>query len=109
MIRRPDGVTVLALHGELDIARTPQLRVAINDVLRQEPAGLVIDLCGMTFADSTVLALLINAQRRTTQRGIPMALACDVPRTLELLVLTRLEREFVIAPTREDALHAVAS
>jgi anti-sigma B factor antagonist len=101
-----DGVAVLALSGELDIARTPRLRVAINEVLRARPAGLVIDLCAVTFVDSTALALLLNAQRRATGLGIPLHLACNVATTLDLLSLTRLDREFEIHPTRRAAIRA---
>jgi len=106
VIRDRDGVLVLALRGELDIARTPPLRLTINEILRSRPPALVIDLCQVTFADSTALALLLNAQRRATQQGIALCLACDEPRTLELLALTRLEREFQIHATRPAAVRA---
>jgi anti-sigma B factor antagonist len=103
------GVAVLALSGELDILRTPRLRVAINEALRARPAALVIDLCEVSFVDSTALALLLNAQRRATHQGIVMELVCDVARTLELLSLTRLDREFEIHATRPGALAAARS
>ncbi|HWD64778.1 MAG TPA: STAS domain-containing protein [Solirubrobacteraceae bacterium] len=103
------GVTVLALSGELDIARTPRLRVVINEILRTRPSGLVIDLCAVTFVDSTALALLLNAQRRATGQGIALQLACDVATTLELLSLTRLDREFEIHPSRPEAIRAASS
>lgn len=104
-----DGVTVLRLSGELDITRTPRLQVAINEILRSRPPALVIDLCAVTFADSTALALLLNAQRRATQLGIPLELACDAARTLELLSLTRLDRAFRIHRTRRLAIRAARS
>jgi anti-anti-sigma factor len=106
VVRSRDGVLVLALCGELDIARTPRLRVAINEILRERPAALVIDLCQVSFVDSTALALLLNAQRRATQHGIPLRLACNVPTTLELLSLTRLNREFEIHQSRRSAIRA---
>ncbi len=106
MVQARDDVVVLALTGELDIARTPRLRVAINEVLRAHPAALVIDLCQVSFADSTALALLLNAQRRATQQGTPLRLACNVATTLELLSLTRLNREFEIHRTRRAAIRA---
>ncbi len=106
VVNAPGGVTVLVLSGELDIARTPQLRVAINEVLRARPQALVIDLCAVTFADSTVLALLLNAQRRATHQGIPLRLACDVASTLQILAFTRLDREFQIHASRRDAVRS---
>lgn len=99
-------MTVLALSGELDIVRTPRLRVVINEILRTRPFGLVIDLCAVTFADSTALALLLNAQRRATQQGTGLRVACDVATTLELFSLTRLDREFEIYGTRDAAVRA---
>jgi anti-sigma B factor antagonist len=104
---KPRGdVVVLALSGELDIARTPRLRVAINEVLRARPAALVVDLCQVSFIDSTALALLLNAQRRATQHGIALRLACNVATTLELLKLTRLDREFETHKSRRAAIRA---
>lgn len=99
-------MALLVLRGDLDIARTPALQVAINETLRAHPAALVIDLCRVTFADSTALALLLSAQRRASQQGIPLQLACDRERILELLALTRLDREFEIHGSRRAALRA---
>jgi anti-anti-sigma factor len=109
VLRCESDVVVLALSGELDIARTPRLRVAISEVLRTRPAALVIDLCQVTFADSTALALLLNAQRRAAQQETALLLACDVPRTLDLLALTRLNREFEIHASRDEAVRAAAA
>lgn len=106
LISRRDGVAVLAIRGELDIVRTPRLQVAINETLRARPTALVIDLCAVTFIDSTALALLLNAQRRASHHGIPLQLACTDERTLGLLALTRLDREFQIQPSRREAVRA---
>lgn len=103
------AVAVLAVTGELDIARCPRLGVAINEALRTRPSALVVDLCGVTFADSTALALLLNARRRTQQQRIPLRLACNVPSTLQLLELTRLDRDFEVYPSRQAALKASVS
>src|SRR5437764_14014822 len=72
-----DGISVLVVCGELDIARAPRLSVAINEALRELPPALVIDLCGVDFLDSTGLAVLLNARRRTLRGGIDLTLACD--------------------------------
>ena len=109
VIQGDGGVSVLALSGELDIARTPRMSVAINEILRSRPAGVVIDLCAVSFADSTGLALLLNAHRRAAHQGTPLCLACNVGQTLELLGLTRLDREFEVHGSREAAMRAMTS
>lgn len=104
---RVGDTEILTVNGELDIARCPRLGVAINEVLRTRPRALVIDLCGVSFADSTALALLLNARRRTLRQRVELRLACDVPSTLRLLELTRLDREFEVYPSRRAALRSL--
>ena len=55
----------LTVAGELDIATAPALREALLNALRDEgPAGLVVDVSGVTFVDSTGLAVLLMGSRR---------------------------------------------
>ncbi len=49
-------VAVLVVRGALDIARSPRLAVAINELLRTKPAGVVIDLCDAA-VEATTAAL----------------------------------------------------
>jgi len=98
---------VVVVCGELDIARSPRLAAAINDVLRTKPAAVVIDLNQVDFVDSTALSVLLNARRRTLRQGIDLRLACEVRSTLRLLALTRLDNDFDVYPTRDAALSPV--
>jgi anti-sigma B factor antagonist len=95
---------VLAVEGELDIAQTPTFGLSINEALRAGPPCLVIDLCEVAFLDSTGLAVLLNARRRTRRQGTKLKLVCDVESTLRLLRLTRLDRDFEVYPTLDEAL-----
>ena len=103
---RAGGVAVITVAGELDIARCPRLGVTINEVIRSAPSVLVIDLCGVTFADSIALAMLLNAWRRTLRAGIEFRIACGATSTLKLLKLTRLDTAFEIHSSLEAALEA---
>ncbi len=98
--------TVLAVQGELDIARGPALGRRINEVLHASASRLVVDLCGVEFLDSTGLAVLLNARRRTRRLGTQLKLVCNVESTLRLLRLTRLDRDFEVHATLEEALAA---
>ncbi len=101
-----DGVCVVAVHGELDLARAPQLGVAVSEALRSHPTRLVIDLCDVGFVDSGGLSILLNARRRAVRQGVELKLACDVESTLRLLSLTRLDRDFDVHATRHQAIAA---
>jgi anti-sigma B factor antagonist len=59
-----DGVTVLAVFGEVDLATADQLHEAGIDALSAEGATLRIDLAGVTFMDSTGLAALVKIRNQ---------------------------------------------
>ena len=98
--------TVLAVQGELDIARGPALGVRIDEALHACASCLVVDLCDVEFLDSTGLAVLLNARRRTRRLGRQLKLVCNVESTLQLLRLTRLDRDFEVHATLDEALAA---
>jgi anti-anti-sigma factor len=73
--RMEDGVAVVALRGELDVAATP----ALDDALlaaADEPAvqGIVIDLSSLDFMDSSGLRAIAMAHQRLRGRGFQFAL-----------------------------------
>ena len=70
---RPDGATVLAVSGELDLSTCPQL----GDALARHSAerqAVVLDLTGLEFMDSTGLNLLVGATRDARRDGWSFAL-----------------------------------
>ena len=67
--RQPDGLTV-TLTGEIDHhgarAMMAELEETISTLL---PRNLTLDLSGVTFMDSSGIALLLRTHRRITQLG----------------------------------------
>ncbi len=56
-----EGRVVLTISGEVDVVSVPRLRAAMADVVGH--ADVVVDLSGVSFCDSSVLRLLVDAQR----------------------------------------------
>src|SRR6187455_1797819 len=56
-------VVVVVVEGEHDIYTAPTLRERLDEALKRGH-GLVIDLTGATFVDSSVLGALLDARRR---------------------------------------------
>src|SRR5918992_2445450 len=71
-----DGVELLLVEGELDIATAPRLISVLNQAVQDVLHSLVVDLSECGFMDSTGLALLINAHRRLTRRSKGFAVVC---------------------------------
>ena len=71
---RGDAVE-LALGGDLDMSATFALEPVIDRVLAGEPSGLVLDLEGVPFVDSSGLGLLIATHERADRAGVAMEIA----------------------------------
>jgi anti-sigma B factor antagonist len=64
-----DGVDSVVLTGELDMASSPDLAVVLEVLILDGPVELVIDLSGLSFIDSSGLAVLVAAQNALAEKG----------------------------------------
>jgi anti-sigma B factor antagonist len=56
-----NGDPILALDGELDISNADAFRLAVEDVLTDNPSRLVFELSTLTFMDSSGIAVMVYA------------------------------------------------
>jgi anti-sigma B factor antagonist len=101
-----DGVAVLSVGGEIDLATAPALEAAIDEVLGEDPPMLVIDLSGVEFLASAGLRILV-ATRQKLGESAPFAVVASGPATSRPIQLTGLEEVFPLYPTLDAALGAV--
>lgn len=64
-----DGVIVVLVEGEHDIYTAPTLRERLDEALGRA-GGVVVDLTGATFLDSSILGALLDARRRAQEAGV---------------------------------------
>lgn len=103
--RRLDGTEVLTLAGELDLDTVGEIGRAVEDALAARPGELVVDLSGVTFADSSVLNLLLRTHARTSlQLGGP--LHSPVERLFEVTGITGVLNLHATVPAAVDAARA---
>lgn len=95
---------VIAAVGELDAASAPTLGRRLNAAIDAGHEDLLLDMSGLRFLDSTGLGVLLGAQRRLARAGGSLQIACAVPAVLRVFQTTRLDRDFTILPSREQAL-----
>lgn len=85
---RAGGATSVRLDGELDMAGTFVLEPRLDEIVADPPeGGVVFDLRGLRFIDSTGLAALIGAHERLERAGVPTRFvrgSDDVQRIFEL-------------------------
>src|SRR6516165_6232642 len=95
--RSSSAERVLELHGEIDMESVEDLSSRLDPLLK-EGDGLVLDLVGVEFIDSSGLRLLIGIDgelRRAGQRLVIRRPSAAVQRLLEI---TALERWLLIEP-----------
>jgi anti-sigma B factor antagonist len=101
-----DGYELLAVRGEIDIATSPRLIVALNKAVTETTGPVLVDLSAVDFMDSTGLSLLIRAQRRTNRRGRGFAVVCPEGPVRRIFELTDMVDTLRVSPSREAAISA---
>jgi anti-sigma B factor antagonist len=98
-----ERATVVAIEGELDLARAPSLKWALIDALEAGRNQLVVDLSPTTFMDSTGLGVFVGVNR-TLAAEARLAIVCPHPNLLKIFELSGMDGAFAIFPTLEEAL-----
>lgn len=125
LTRRAGGTTVLALAGELDLYRAPELERALAEAVEPDAAregrgnGLVlptfggyvsyqrvrrvvVDLRAVTFLDSTTLALLLAASVRQQARGDDLLVLVGPHTPTAPFEVTGFDRLLAIKQVRDE-------
>ncbi|MCW2678648.1 MAG: anti-sigma factor antagonist (spoIIAA-2)/anti sigma b factor antagonist RsbV [Frankiales bacterium] len=102
-----DGIAILALAGELDLAVTADLDAVVDDVLAGGLRLVLVDLDALSFCDSTGLGALLRASRRVREAGGTCVVAGARDAVARLLALTSMRLALDLAPDVQTALVAL--
>ncbi len=103
-IRREDGVTVLALSGDVDLHRSVEMRERLLEVMNEKPETMVINLSQVDFMDSSGLATLVEAMQLSRRYGGQIKLVGVQQRVRSILEISRLDSIFPIFENEAEAL-----
>src|SRR3954454_15303070 len=91
-----DRTVLLRVAGEIHATTAPAFSERLNETLANGTTGVILDLTGVEFIDSTGLSVLLNGLRRVTRVRGSMVLACANPTVLRLFEITKLDSTFDI-------------
>lgn len=92
-----EPLPTLSVGGELDVATAPSLREAFLGVLDQDDVpDLVVDARGITFVDSSGIAVLLMAARRWAAEERRLTLRSPSPQLVRVVDLLGVRRAFEI-------------
>jgi len=97
-----EAAAVVTVDGELDLFTAPQLQEALLEAIETGHTGVLVDLSGSTFVDSTTLGLLMGSFERLAESGGTLAVACHDPNLRRIFEITLLDQVFRVFAARED-------
>lgn len=98
-----DGMTVVAVAGEIDGSSAPSLQSKILPLL-QESGSLILDLNRVTYMSSAGLRVLLLLYRQAVSRNGRVALAGVAETIKDTMAVTGFLKFFVVADTVDQAL-----
>jgi anti-anti-sigma factor len=88
-------VATVTLRGEIDMTTIGVLRECLGQVVRRNPARLIIDLAAVSFLDTSAIHAFVQA-RHELPCECPLVLRSPQRQARRVFELTRLDSVFVI-------------
>jgi anti-sigma B factor antagonist len=104
--REDDGVSVVALAGELDLGTIPDLEGALFEELRIR-TGVMVDLTRLVFIDSSGIGLLIKASGLRSDPGAMHIAIAPGSQVERVFGLTGIDRALPVFVGHDEALAAL--
>lgn len=102
-----DGVALLSLAGELDLAAVEDLGRLLADSLDTGDHGLVVDMTAVSFCDSSCLNALLRTAGRARAAGAGFALVAVSPVVVRPVTVLNLGEALPIAASVPEAIELV--
>ena len=102
------GTALVVLSGEMDIVSARSFTEAMTELERSSPDGVVIDVGGLTFVDSSGINALVQAARNVEDRGGRAVLAAPDTHVQRVFEITRVGDIVTVTAERGEALRLAA-
>ncbi|MDQ4031155.1 MAG: STAS domain-containing protein [Actinomycetota bacterium] len=103
------GVVVLRVVGEVDLATLGQLREHLHQYVSSDDRGLVLDCTEVSFLAACGIGLLVETAERARAHGMALRLVTDTPLVLRALRLALADQLIPRAATVAEAVAQCAA
>lgn len=102
----PDArTTIFVVEGEFDMQSAPELQQRVTEAIRDGTERLVVDLSEVSFFDSSMLGVLIAANRQFAgQSQGALAVVCPDATLCQIFDVTGLRGLLGVVDSREEAI-----
>jgi anti-sigma B factor antagonist len=103
------GASTAVVAGEIDVSNAARLRSEL-DRIAADDLGLIVDLTGVTYLDSSGIGELFALAARLATRGGALALVVpEGSRLRRLLMITQFEEAAPVCASRDAAAQVLSS
>jgi anti-sigma B factor antagonist len=102
------AVELLELRGEIDLNEKPNVTARLDPLIEKQSPAIVVDLSGVSYIDSSGLAIFIDALQRIQHYGGKLALAGLRGNVAMVFQIARLDKVFLVFGDRQSAVNAFA-
>ena len=100
-VRTNKGLTIVDIHGHIDLSTSPALRKTMLDSLKNG-GGLAVNLADVKYIDSSGIASLLEVLKEAKGKSKKFVLLGLTHGVREVLQLTRLTGVFEIRGSEDD-------
>jgi anti-sigma B factor antagonist len=100
----PPQTGILALVGEIDLHRSPQVKETLEPLLARKLPRILLDFSGVTYVDSSGLATMIETLQRVQTYGGQLAIFGLRDSVRSIFEIARLDQIFRIFPDEAAAV-----
>ena len=93
---------VITVSGEVDLATSPELDVAIIAAIDSGISSVAIDLTAVSFMDSSGLGVIVRGLKRCREADIDLDLVITNERVLKVFSITGLDQVIPIHASIDD-------
>jgi anti-sigma B factor antagonist len=99
----------IAVEGEIDMCVSPEVREVLQSAFKDSPGGVLVDLSGVPYMDSSGIATLVEGMQWSKRESAHFMLVGLQEKVMNTLKLARLNELFEIYPTAQEALKSLTS
>jgi anti-sigma B factor antagonist len=101
-------IAVLVIEGEVDMMSAPDVRDTLVPLFLESMRGIVVDLSGVTYMDSSGIATMIEGLQWSTREGKRFIVSGLNKQVMDVFVLTNLKDVFEFAQNSQSAFDNIA-
>jgi anti-sigma B factor antagonist len=91
------------VRGEVDLATAPTLTEQLDAAMRESAGAFVVDLCDVTFLDSTGVTVLVHARAFLGREDRALVVVCPPGPVRRIFEMTGIDDLFAMFDTRDEA------